>query len=75
MKILRTPNAGGKWIAIQRGLLARGRYVLVPLSDQDLWVNADAVLPVHRHQGYQTARSFVASNGCLTELGEGLEVL
>ncbi len=23
MKILRTPNAGGKWIAVQRGLLQR----------------------------------------------------
>ncbi len=23
MKILRTPNAGGKWIAVQRGLLER----------------------------------------------------
>jgi hypothetical protein len=27
MKILRTPNAGGKWIAVQRGLLARSSVV------------------------------------------------
>jgi len=30
MKILRTPNAGGKWIAVQRGLLARTTVVPRP---------------------------------------------
>src|SRR5581483_9472558 len=28
MKILRTPNAGGKWIAVQRGLLERANVTL-----------------------------------------------
>jgi hypothetical protein len=30
MKILRTPNAGGKWIAVQRGLLERATLALRP---------------------------------------------
>jgi hypothetical protein len=35
MKILRTPNAGGKWIAVQRGLLERATVALrLPTAKQ-----------------------------------------
>ncbi len=35
MKILRTPNAGGKWIAVQRGLLARSVVAVRPSTGKE----------------------------------------
>lgn len=45
MKILRTPNAGGKWIAVQRGLLERGRSS--PLRRHG---GSEATRPLRSHQ-------------------------
>ncbi len=36
MKILRTPNAGGKWIAVQRGLLERATVTLRPPTTRQM---------------------------------------